>query len=129
MPAPVDVTQILIEALPFSGPHGWYEYERAEGCHFTLDAVLTLNTRRAAATDRLADTIDYVDIARCLLAVGEGPSVHLVERLAERMMGALFDAFPTIEAVDLTVRKLRPPVPGAPAAVGVRVARHRDAVR
>lgn len=117
--------RILIHDLAFTGPHGWFEHERINGCRFVVDVILTLDTRPAARSDRLRDTVDYGAVSECLLAVGTGQSVNLLERLAERLAEALLSGFPAIEGVALTLRKLDPPIPGGPAAVGIQIERHR----
>ena len=92
-----------------------------------VDVVLTLDTRPAAQSDRLRDTVDYGAVSERLLAIGTGESVRLLERLAERLTDALFADFPRIERVELTLRKLAPPIPGGPTAVGIQIDRHRPA--
>ena len=57
-------------------------------------------------------------------AVGAG-HVALLERLAARVADAVLAADERIAAVDLTVRKLRPPVPADLATSGVHIARER----
>jgi dihydroneopterin aldolase len=51
--------------------------------------------------------------------------VALLERLAELVAQAVLGVDPRIVAVDLAVRKLRPPVPHDLATSGVRVVRTR----
>ena len=122
-PAPAD--RILLCDLRFTGLHVCFENERRDGCRFALDLELWVDTRGAAATDALGDTIDSGAVAEVVLAVGTGESVHLVERLADRMASAVLAAFPAVGGLDLTLRKLDPPVPGKPQAVGVRISRTR----
>lgn len=122
-PAPAD--RIFVSDLRFTGLHGCFEHERRDGCRFSLDLDLAVDTRAAGRSDRLGDTIDYGAVAEVALAIGTGDSVYLVERLADRIAEALLAAFPSVAGVELTLRKLDPPVPGKPAAVGVRIARRR----
>lgn len=116
--------RILICDLAFEGPHGCFEHERRNGCRFVVDLELHLDTRAAAESDRLRDTIDYGAVAEVVLEIGTGASVFLVERLADRMAQRLLAQFP-IRAVSLTLKKLDPPVPGKPQAVGIRIHRTR----
>lgn len=116
--------EIRIEGLRFVGRHGVFEHERRDGCRFCLDVTLETDTRPAAASDRLADTVDYGAVAECLLAVAAGPSCHLLERLVDRMCAAVLDHWP-VAAVTLNLRKLDPPIPGPALAVAVRVRRTR----
>lgn len=117
----------MIQRLAFTGPHGWFEHERQNGCRFVVDVALTLDTGPAARSDRLRDTVDYGAVSERLLAAGTGESVRLLERLAERLTEVLFEGFPTIERIELTLRKLAPPIPGGPEAVGIQIDRRRPA--
>ncbi len=117
--------EILLEGLEFVGPHGVLEHERRFGCRFRVDLTVAFDVGRAGQTDRLSDTIDYSEMAETVLAIGTGESFWLLERLAESICAAILDRFP-VTAVDLTLRKLHPPVGGNPHAVGVRVSRRRE---
>jgi dihydroneopterin aldolase len=102
--------RIRIEGVEFHGFHGVPEAEREIGHRYVVEAILELDLRPAAATDDVNATIDYAEAARELLAVGTGPSVRLVETLAERMCARLFERFPLLQAVELRLAKIHPPV-------------------
>ena len=51
--------ELRIEGLRCFGHHGVFDFERREGQVFVLDLVLGLDTRPAAASDDLRDTVDY----------------------------------------------------------------------
>ena len=52
-------------------------------------------------------------------------AAQLLERLAERIAEVVLAVDPAVDAVTVTVRKLRPPVPQHLATSGVRIARGR----
>ena len=55
--APLDRLAVVgIEAV---GHHGVFEFERRDGQVFRADLVLGVDTRGAAASDDLQDTVDY----------------------------------------------------------------------
>jgi hypothetical protein len=58
---PPDV--IEIRGIRGFGRHGVFDHERADGQEFSVDVRLELDTRAAAASDRLADTVNYGTIA------------------------------------------------------------------
>jgi dihydroneopterin aldolase len=100
-----------------------HEHERVQPIEIDLDVVADLG--RAGASDDLTDTIDYG--ALCALAealVGAG-HVELLEALAERLAAAVLATDARITEVDVSVRKLEPPVPQALATSGVRISRRR----
>lgn len=116
--------EILLEGVEFVGPHGVLEHEREFGCRFRVDLVLGFDVERAGQTDRLADTVDYSAVAETVVRIGTGESFWLLEKLAETICDAVLEGFP-VGRVDLTLRKLHPPIGGTPHAVGVRMSRRR----
>ena len=59
MPAAGPPDVIEIRGIRGFGRHGVFDHERAEGQEFVVDVRLELDTRKAAATDDLADTVNY----------------------------------------------------------------------
>jgi len=99
------------------------ERERAQPIEIDLDVVADLDA--AADSDDLDDTIDYGAICDLVEAVVVADQPLLLERLAGRIAESVLAADERIAAVELTVRKLRPPVPQDLATSGVRVRRSR----
>jgi dihydroneopterin aldolase len=102
--------RIRIEGLEFHGFHGVSAAEQEIGHRYRVEALLELDLRPAAAADDVELTVDYGEAARTLTRVGTGPSVRLVETLAERMAAAVFAQFPRVQALELRVAKIHPPV-------------------
>ena len=99
--------------------------EQARRQPFLFDLDLSLDLAAAAASDDLADTADYgslIDLLADALAVER---VQLLERLAGRVAELVFDNT-GVDAVTVTVRKLRPPVAAHVDTTGVRIHRSRD---
>jgi dihydroneopterin aldolase/2-amino-4-hydroxy-6-hydroxymethyldihydropteridine diphosphokinase len=71
--------------------------------------VVHLDTRRAAATDDLARTVDYGVLATEVAAVLAGEPADLVETVAERIAATML-AHPSVAAVDVAVHKPQAPV-------------------
>ncbi len=61
------------------------EEERAQPQRLLVTVDLELNAPQAAASDDLADTIDYFAVSQDLLKFGEGRSWKLLERLASEL--------------------------------------------
>jgi 7,8-dihydroneopterin aldolase/epimerase/oxygenase len=99
------------------------ERERAQPLEVDLDVHADLSV--AAVSDDLADTIDYGALCTAVDDVVTGEEFVLLERLAGRLAEAVLDTDPRIEAVTVSVRKLRPPVPQQLATSGVRLHRER----
>jgi len=84
--------------------HGVYPFERERGQMFSVDAVLEVDTRAAAAGDDLDKTVNYAELAQKLYAVLTGQPVNLLETLAQRLADACL-ADPLVDAVEITVHK------------------------
>ena len=114
--------EIALTGLRVRGHHGVLPAERRDGQDFVIDAVLSVDTRSAAAADDLALTVDYGVLARRLADVVAGEPVDLIETLAERLADVCL-AEPLVVAVRLTVHKPSAPIPLPFADVSVTVTR------
>lgn len=116
---------IEVHNLEITGHHGVYDDERAEGRRFAIDAEVDVPAGSQGGGDALAATVDYRAIADIIVRALEGPSVHLIETLAERICAEVLDTLP-VARVRLRIRKFATGVPGDPEWVGFRVERERD---
>jgi dihydroneopterin aldolase len=116
--------RIRLTGLRVRGFHGVFDHERRDGQDFVVDAELETSTRAAAASDDLADTIDYGDLAQRLAAVVSGEPVDLLERLVERLAAECL-ADPRVSAATVTVHKPQAPIPLAFDDVAVTIRRER----
>jgi len=118
--------EITLTGLRVFGRHGVYEDERRVGQYFVVDFALRLDTRPAARTDDVADTVHYGEAAQLVAEIVAGEPVDLLETLAARIADALL-ASPRIESVRVTVHKPDAPIPLPFADVTVTVERGRGA--
>ncbi|MDT7538892.1 MAG: 7,8-dihydroneopterin aldolase/epimerase/oxygenase [Actinomycetota bacterium] len=114
--------RITLSGLRVRGFHGVLPEERRDGQDFIVDAVLSLDTRAAAASDALSDTVDYGGLAGSLAEVVAGEPCDLLETLADRL-AAVCLAQPLVFEVELTVHKPSAPIPLAFDDVSVTVVR------
>src|SRR3546814_3432995 len=76
---------MTVRGLRAFGRHGVYPDERRDGQEFVVDLTLHVATAAAAASDDVADTVHYGELAERVVAVVEGEPVNLLERLAQRI--------------------------------------------
>jgi dihydroneopterin aldolase len=114
--------RIALTGLRVHGTHGVLPEERRDGQDFVVDAVLRLDTRAAAASDDLADTVDYGVLAAQLAEVVAGEPCDLLETLAARL-AAVCLGHPQVFEVELTVHKPSAPIPLSFSDVSVTVVR------
>jgi dihydroneopterin aldolase len=116
--------RIVLTGLTVFGHHGVFDFERRDGQNFTVDVALELDTRVAAASDDVADTVHYGELAEGLATVIGGEPVNLLERLAERLVDVcLSDS--RVAAATVTVHKPQAPIPLSFADVSVSIRRTR----
>jgi 7,8-dihydroneopterin aldolase/epimerase/oxygenase len=116
--------RITLTGLTVRGFHGVYEHERRDGQDFVVDATLWLDSRPAAASDDVADTVDYGVLAERLATVVAGEPVNLIETLAARLC-ELCMADERVIAAEVTVHKPQAPIAREFADVAVTARRSR----
>ena len=114
--------RIALTGLRVRGHHGVLPQERRDGQDFVVDAVLHLDLRPAGATDDLALTVHYGELAERLAAVVAGEPVDLLETLAARLADVCL-APAAVERVEVTVHKPSAPIALDFADVSVTVVR------
>jgi len=116
--------RITLTGLRVHGFHGVHDHERAAGQDFVVDVVLELDTRAAATSDDVADTVHYGLLAERLAAVVGGEPMDLLETLAARLAIVCL-ADERVDACQVTVHKPQAPIPLAFTDVAVSVRRER----
>lgn len=111
---------VFVRGLEFEGNHGYTAAERRGTRRFRVNLTLELPLGAAAASDKLADTVDYWKISEIVVALGTQSTYKLIEALAGAMAAKIQERYPHA-AVSIELEKLAPPCPGVPAACGVRL--------
>lgn len=122
----MNTDRILLSGVRATGFHGVLPEERERGQEFVVDLELTLPLAAAAATDAVAATVHYGELAeRVAAAVGTDP-VDLLETLAERLAALVLED-ERVGRVAVTVHKPAAPIPVPFGDVAVRIERSRPA--
>jgi dihydroneopterin aldolase len=100
--------------------------EQTQDQPLEIDVDLAVDLGAAGVTDDLSDTVDYGAVCDALVKAAASGHVALLERLAQRLVDAVLAVDARIDAVDLVVRKVRPPVPHDLATSGVHIMRRRE---
>jgi dihydroneopterin aldolase len=116
--------RIELRGLVASGFCGALPEEQQRPQPLQVDIDLHLDLAAASKSDALDDTVDYGALCANVERVIVTERFTLLERLAERVAEvSLSDD--RANAVSVTVRKLRPPVPQQLATAGVHLERAR----
>ena len=116
--------RIELRGLTVRGHHGVFEHERRDGQDFVVDITVWLDLRQSAATDQLAHTLDYGELAQQAADIVAGPPRDLIETVAgEIAEGVMTDE--RVHAVEVVVHKPAAPIPLTFADVAVVARRSR----
>lgn len=105
--------------------HGVGEAERAIGGRYSFDIEMDADITKAAATDHVADTIDYQAVYELARDILTGTNRRLLESLVVEIACAILDRFPLAESVLVRLRKLSVPIDGVMRAVEVETRKER----
>ncbi len=119
-----DTDRIELRGLRVRGHHGVFDHEKRDGQDFVVDVDLELDLAKAAATDQIADTVHYGELAGRLAGIVAGEPVNLIETLAERLAEVCL-ADDRVTVATVTVHKPGAPIPLPFADVSVTVVRGR----
>ncbi len=84
---------VYIEGLKTDAVIGVYDWERSIRQTLVLDLELASDNRAAAATDGIAEAVDYDAISKRILAYVQASEFELIETLAERVADIVLSEF------------------------------------
>jgi dihydroneopterin aldolase len=116
--------RILLKGIRAVGVHGLLPQEKERAQPFEVDLELVLPLQAAAESDDLGRTVNYGVVVADVVGVVEAGGYELLEALANAIAEQVLRHH-AVRAVEVEVRKLRPPVPQDVASVGVRLWRSR----
>jgi len=99
------VITVELRGLRIYGYHGVNPDEREHGQDFLFDVELDVGDR--GASDRLADAVDYTEVARTVQEISDAHAFDLLEALASAVADEMRSRF---SAERVTVRVTKPAV-------------------
>ncbi|MBM7366103.1 dihydroneopterin aldolase [Gordonia hydrophobica] len=102
--------RIELRGLRVRGNHGVFDHERRDGQDFLIDITLWIDLQQAAASDDLADTVDYGALAQTAHDIVAGAPRNLIETVGAEIADAVMTD-ERISAVEVTVHKPSAPIP------------------
>lgn len=121
-PPPGGGDRIELRGLRCFGRHGVGEAERREGQAFVVDVTVRADLDAAAASDDLADAIDYGALAARVAEEVGATRFDLLEALADHLCRLVLE---DPRAAEVEVRVAKPDAPVAAELEEVAVARRR----
>lgn len=117
-----------MHGLTVRSHHGVFEHERRDGQEFVVDITLWIDLDRAGASDDLADTIDYGELAKRAADIVGGPPRNLIEAVAADIADDVMRD-ERVHAVEVTIHKPQAPIPLTFTDVAVVARRSRRSGR
>ena len=117
--------ELTIAGVECHAHHGVFDFERRDGQVFRVDLVLGLDTRPAARSDDLQDTVDYGTLVAAVKKAVETEPVDLIETLAQRIADVcLTDS--RVLWTEVTVHKPNAPIEATFTDVALTISRSRS---
>lgn len=116
--------RIDLRGIDVDGVHGVFPHEKTTPQPFVVDLTLLVGTARAATSDDLDDTIDYVLVGRLVADLVRLRSYNLIEALADVIATEVLALPGPQRAVSVTVHKPRAAEAAGAGDVAVTVHRH-----
>jgi dihydroneopterin aldolase len=120
--------RLAVRGIEAFGHHGVLDFERRDGQVFVVDLVLALDTRDAARTDDLQDTVDYGTLVAKVKEGVESDPVDLIETLAARLADICLEDR-RVRSAEITVHKPHAPIDAPFADVSLTVTRSTRSTR
>ena len=117
--------KIKIEELEVFANHGVFPEETALGQKFIVSAILYTDTRKAGKTDDLPDSIHYGEVSAFIELYLKKYTYKLLESAAEHLAEELLLKYPTLEQIQLEIKKPWAPIHLPLKTVSVEITRGR----
>lgn len=118
---------IIIKNLKIFAFHGVHDYEKQNGQNFYIDAVLYTHEKiYDICEDNINNTISYSEVIRYIKKIVTERPFNLIETAAENISKKLFDKYPLLKKLELTLKKPEAPISEDFEYVGVKITRVRS---
>jgi dihydroneopterin aldolase len=117
--------KIIIKNLKLFCYHGVNPEEKVDGQNFVFDVEASVDLSTPCATDNVDDTVSYAKMIKTIRRVAQCQKDDLIERVAQRVIDALFDEYKKVQAIKITVMKPEAPIKADFDYVAVQIERER----
>ena len=113
------MSKIFVNNAWFYSFHGCLHEESVIGAEYIVNAVVEVDTDLAEKSDNLENTVDYVSVYGVMKKEMDKPA-KLLETVLERMIVGIKNINKNIITVEVSVKKLSPPIGGNVDSVELR---------
>jgi dihydroneopterin aldolase len=94
------------------------------GSDYRVDLEVNADLKKAAVSDRLSDTVDYVHL-HAIIREEMGIRSKLLESVAARILDRIFVEVPAVASGEIAISKINPPLGGDVERVTVILSKER----
>ncbi|WP_339702153.1 dihydroneopterin aldolase [uncultured Marixanthomonas sp.] len=118
------MSTIRLKNIRIFANHGCLTEEEKIGSDYIVNLEVSANLSKAAKTDELGDTVDYVHLQKI---VREQMAIRskLLEQVGQRIIDTILNEIELVDAVSVRVSKINPPIGGDIAEVSVTMSSSR----
>ncbi len=117
--------KIIIKNLKLFCYHGVNPEEKIDGQNFVFDIESSVDLSTPCATDNVDDTVSYAKMIKTVRRVAQSQKDDLIERVAQRIIDALFEEYEKIQKIKVIVMKPEAPIKAEFDYVAVQIERER----
>lgn len=111
---------VLLQGAEFFAYHGYYPEEQLLGCRFVIDLSVSFTPPGNLANDELSGTVNYEQLYNICCREMKEPR-KLIETVAQAIVDKIKTDYSFISELQLTLKKLHPPMQGNIAYTGVSI--------
>jgi len=105
--------------------HGCLTEEEKIGSDYLVNLLIEADLSKAASTDNLVDTVDYVHL-NAIVVQEMKVRAKLLEQVGQRIIDRILNELPLVQFVEVGVSKVNPPIGGDVEEVVVTMSASRN---
>lgn len=117
--------KIQLKNVRLYGFHGCLKEEEMIGSDYRVDLEVTADLAKAAETDQLSETVDYVHL-QTIIREEMAIRTRLIETVAARILDRIMEELPQVRSAEVEVSKINPPIGGDVEQVTVTLIKKRE---
>lgn len=108
---------VALHQLNFHAYHGIHEQEKIVGNTYVIDAAVTFHEGSPVVTE-ITETINYAELYKIIRSRMEKPT-PLLETIVMEIAGKIYDQYPQVKSITLSLKKMHPPIEAIEGSAGV----------
>lgn len=112
--------KVALQGVEFFAYHGFYPQEQTLGNHFIVDVSVQFAQQHHFNDDEIAHTVNYEQLYQMVEAEMK-QTRKLLETVVQGIIDRIKAAYPLVEIIQASIKKLNPPLPGKVASSFIEI--------